>query len=58
MISPDNPDVIGIRDTESIKVTDLVIYQTLDCIQTLQERLASARCVVIVGNGGIATELV
>ncbi|XP_013391183.1 pyridine nucleotide-disulfide oxidoreductase domain-containing protein 1-like [Lingula anatina] len=39
-----NKHVLGIRDTESV--------------QEFQERLSSARRVVIVGNGGIATELV
>ncbi|XP_003385104.2 PREDICTED: pyridine nucleotide-disulfide oxidoreductase domain-containing protein 1-like [Amphimedon queenslandica] len=45
LITRDHPnDVIGIRDTESVG--------------TLQHKLSSARRVVIVGNGGIATELV
>ncbi|CAI9736659.1 nucleotide-disulfide oxidoreductase domain-containing 1-like [Octopus vulgaris] len=40
----DSPYVLGIRDTESV--------------QTFQEKLSSARRVIIIGNGGIATELV
>ena len=39
-----NPLVMGIRDTESVR--------------KFKEKLAGARRVVIVGNGGIATELV
>ena len=38
-----NPDVIGIRDTDSVK--------------QFQARLSIARRVVLVGNGGIALEL-
>ncbi|CAL1528894.1 unnamed protein product [Lymnaea stagnalis] len=44
LISQDNPFVIGIRDTESV--------------QTFQQRVKSANRIIIVGNGGIATELV
>jgi hypothetical protein len=44
LIAPTNPYVIGIRDTETV----------LD----LQKRLQNSRQIVIVGNGGIATELV
>ena len=40
----EHPFVIGIRDTESV--------------QQLKSRLSKARRVVIVGNGGIALELV
>ena len=40
----DNPRVMGIRDTESVR--------------DFKEKLAGATRVVIVGNGGIATELV
>jgi pyridine nucleotide-disulfide oxidoreductase domain-containing protein 1 len=43
-IDVDNPYVISIRDTESIQVLD--------------ERLSYARRVMIVGNGGIALEIV
>lgn len=39
-----SPYVLGIRDTESV--------------QTFQERLGSAKQIMVVGNGGIATELV
>lgn len=38
-----NPHVIGIRDTETV--------------MSFQKRLADARQIVLVGNGGIATEL-
>ncbi|XP_046555711.1 pyridine nucleotide-disulfide oxidoreductase domain-containing protein 1-like [Haliotis rubra] len=44
VISSGNKHVIGIRDTESVKV--------------FQQRLTAARRIVVVGNGGIATELV
>ncbi|XP_077516065.1 pyridine nucleotide-disulfide oxidoreductase domain 1 [Amblyomma americanum] len=44
LILEDNPLVMGIRDTETV--------------QMLQSRLAGARLVAVVGNGGIATELV
>ncbi|KAK3098090.1 hypothetical protein FSP39_016016 [Pinctada imbricata] len=44
LISDSNPHVLGIRDTESV--------------QEFQKRLSSARRIVVVGNGGIATELV
>ncbi|XP_035698510.1 pyridine nucleotide-disulfide oxidoreductase domain-containing protein 1-like isoform X1 [Branchiostoma floridae] len=44
LITKDNPHVIGIRDTETV--------------QHFQQKLANARRVVIVGNGGIALELV
>jgi len=44
LISDDNPFVIGIRDTASVV--------------RLQEKLSDAKKVVIIGNGGIATELV
>uniref|UniRef100_A0A0K8SBP7 Pyridine nucleotide-disulfide oxidoreductase domain-containing protein 1 n=2 Tax=Lygus hesperus TaxID=30085 RepID=A0A0K8SBP7_LYGHE len=39
-----NPHIVGIRDTDSV--------------QEFQSRLAKSKKVVIVGNGGIATELV
>lgn len=44
LIAEHNPFVIGLRDTDSI--------------DALRRRLASARRIVIVGNGGIALELV
>ncbi|CAI9608123.1 unnamed protein product, partial [Staurois parvus] len=44
LIMDGNPYVLGIRDTDSAK--------------TFQSRLAKAKRVVIVGNGGIALELV
>uniref|UniRef100_T1JPI4 Pyridine nucleotide-disulfide oxidoreductase domain-containing protein 1 n=1 Tax=Strigamia maritima TaxID=126957 RepID=T1JPI4_STRMM len=44
IISELNEFVIGIRDTETT--------------QTLQKKLSAAKRVVVVGNGGIATELV
>lgn len=44
VIAPNNQYVVGIRDTESVK--------------TFQNKMKSARRIVIVGNGGIATELV
>lgn len=40
----DNPHVMGIRDTESVR--------------QFQEKLGGSARIVIVGNGGIATELV
>uniref|UniRef100_A0A8D8J5R7 Pyridine nucleotide-disulfide oxidoreductase domain-containing protein 1 n=2 Tax=Culex pipiens TaxID=7175 RepID=A0A8D8J5R7_CULPI len=40
----DNPNVIGIRDTESV--------------QEFQKRVSNATRLVVVGNGGIASELV
>ncbi|XP_071485399.1 pyridine nucleotide-disulfide oxidoreductase domain-containing protein 1-like [Diadema antillarum] len=43
-IAEDNPYILGIRDTESV--------------QTFQEHLEGAKRIVVVGNGGIATELV
>ncbi|XP_022107218.1 pyridine nucleotide-disulfide oxidoreductase domain-containing protein 1-like [Acanthaster planci] len=44
VIARDNPYVLGIRDTESVV--------------TFQKRMSGAKRVVVVGNGGIATELV
>lgn len=44
VIAAENPYVIGIRDTESV--------------QEFQKRLRKARRIFVVGNGGIATELV
>ncbi|CAH1798790.1 unnamed protein product [Owenia fusiformis] len=44
LLAPQNPHVIGIRDTESVK--------------ELQNRLANAQRILVVGNGGIATEIV
>nr|KAI8759157.1 pyridine nucleotide-disulfide oxidoreductase domain-containing protein 1-like isoform X1 [Biomphalaria glabrata] len=44
LIAVDNPYVLGIRDTESVK--------------EFQKKLKTAQRIVIVGNGGIATELV
>ena len=44
LIDSNNPCVIGIRDTSSV--------------QELQKRLADARRVAVIGNGGIALELV
>ncbi|KAL5010043.1 hypothetical protein ScPMuIL_012348 [Solemya velum] len=44
VIAEGNPYVLGIRDTESAK--------------QFQKKLKAARRVVVVGNGGIATELV
>ena len=38
-----NPDVVGLRDTESVS--------------ELTKRLSSARTVAIIGNGGISLEL-
>ncbi|CAH8501171.1 unnamed protein product [Schistosoma turkestanicum] len=43
LIDPKNPYVIGLRDTESIK--------------TFQHRLLGTRRMILVGNGGIATEI-
>lgn len=40
----DNPYVIGLRDTDSVK--------------DFQKRISSSRRILVVGNGGIATELV
>jgi small subunit ribosomal protein S18b len=44
IIHPDSEHIIGIRDTDSAKM--------------LQDKLADAKRVLIVGNGGIATEIV
>lgn len=44
LIDSNNPNVIGIRDTDSV--------------QEFQSRVSSSRRMVVVGNGGIATELV
>ncbi|XP_026182603.1 pyridine nucleotide-disulfide oxidoreductase domain-containing protein 1 isoform X2 [Mastacembelus armatus] len=44
LLSDGNPYVLGIRDTDSA--------------QALQKRLSKARRIVVVGNGGIALELV
>lgn len=44
LIAEENPFVLGIRDTESVK--------------EFQSRIKDARRIVVVGNGGIATELV
>ena len=44
LISAKNEHVLGLRDIETVK--------------HLQSRLANARQVLVVGNGGIATELV
>lgn len=44
IIAKDNPFVLGIRDTETI--------------QTFQKKLQNARRAIVVGNGGIATEIV
>lgn len=44
LLSQDQPYVLGVRDTESV--------------QELQKRLSSAKRILVVGNGGIALELV
>ncbi len=44
LIAEDSPVVIGIRDVESVK--------------EFQSKLQHARRIVVVGNGGIATEMV
>ncbi|XP_070189253.1 pyridine nucleotide-disulfide oxidoreductase domain-containing protein 1-like isoform X2 [Littorina saxatilis] len=44
LIPGQNPLVVGIRDTESVK--------------SFQKKLSAAKRIVVVGNGGIATELV
>ena len=44
LLSDNNPYVLGIRDTETV--------------QSFQKKLSSAKQIVIIGNGGIATELV
>jgi small subunit ribosomal protein S18b len=44
LIVEDNPFVLGIRDTESVK--------------EFETRIKGGRRIVVVGNGGIATELV
>ena len=44
VLYPNNPHVVGIRDTESV--------------QDLQNRLKHCKHVTVVGNGGIASELV
>ena len=43
LIAENHPHVLGIRDTESV--------------QLFQNRLKDASRVILVGNGGIATEL-
>ena len=44
VIVEDHPLVLGIRDVESV--------------QNFQEKLKDARRIMVVGNGGIATEIV
>ncbi|XP_067124737.1 pyridine nucleotide-disulfide oxidoreductase domain-containing protein 1 [Centruroides vittatus] len=44
IIAKDNPYVLGIRDTETVQI--------------FQKKLQNARRIIVVGNGGIATELV
>jgi hypothetical protein len=44
VIDASNPFILGIRDTESV--------------QHFQERLSGSRRIAVVGNGGIATEIV
>lgn len=44
LIAEENPFVLGIRDTESVKA--------------FETRIKDARRIIVVGNGGIATELV
>lgn len=44
LITNDNPHVIGIRDTESV--------------DEFSRRIKNARKIIVVGNGGIATEIV
>uniref|UniRef100_A0A3Q3W4V7 Pyridine nucleotide-disulfide oxidoreductase domain-containing protein 1 n=1 Tax=Mola mola TaxID=94237 RepID=A0A3Q3W4V7_MOLML len=44
LLTQDNPNVLGIRDTDSA--------------QEFQKRLSKAKRIVVVGNGGIALELV
>lgn len=44
LISQNNENVVGIRDTESV--------------ETLSRKISQARRILVVGNGGIATELV
>ncbi|VDI40709.1 Hypothetical predicted protein [Mytilus galloprovincialis] len=44
LIAKDHPYVLGIRDTQSVK--------------EFQKQLSTARRIIVVGNGGIATELV
>ena len=44
VIDASNPYILGIRDTESV--------------QHFQERLSGSRRIAVVGNGGIATEIV
>ncbi|KAK5621657.1 Pyridine nucleotide-disulfide oxidoreductase domain-containing protein 1 [Crenichthys baileyi] len=44
LLTQENPNVLGIRDTDSVQV--------------FQKHLSKARRIVIVGNGGIALELV
>ena len=44
VIANENAHILGIRDTESVK--------------KFQQKLKDARRLIVVGNGGIATELV
>ncbi|MEQ2188513.1 hypothetical protein GOODEAATRI_015880 [Goodea atripinnis] len=57
LLTQENPNVLGIRDTDSAQVA-----QHARCLlfgfQVFQKRLSKARRIVIVGNGGIALELV
>ena len=64
--------MVGIRDTESVRVrvivflflntvlriTAQVIIVMVYLLKDFQARLSKARRIIIVGNGGIATELV
>ncbi|XP_073418437.1 pyridine nucleotide-disulfide oxidoreductase domain-containing protein 1 isoform X2 [Dendrobates tinctorius] len=70
LIVEGNPYVLGIRDTDSARVRVPALpphYMTLSgyspcCViyilQTFQHHLSTARRVLVVGNGGIALELV
>ena len=71
LIARDNPRVVGIRDTESVEVMVGQLYHAHTCtlciyihctvnphVQEFQKKLADARRILVVGNGGIAIELV
>ena len=70
LIAEGNPRVIGLRDTESVQVRgssfhyhpikykSQSIFLPSIAVQEFQHKLSGARRIVVVGNGGIATELV
>ncbi|MGH0134758.1 UNVERIFIED_CONTAM: hypothetical protein FKN15_006931 [Acipenser sinensis] len=63
-ITHGNPHVLGIRDTDTVTIDFLhlinsgALFVAFVCMQIFQKRLSSARRIAVVGNGGIALELV